>query len=88
MTQPSRTSGAPKTTAPPSSKPGDDDDDLSPRDRYIKGLQTAYLGSAAGGNGNGNGANANSIEALQRRWSSPGRRSKQIAARATNMKRF
>ena len=47
---------------PPDDDDDDDDGDLSPRDRYIQNLQTAYRTPI----GNGNGADA--VEAQRRNW--------------------
>jgi hypothetical protein len=61
--------GAAHTTAPPADKP-DPDDTMSPRDRYIAGLQTAYrtpMGQAPA-------ASADNVAAISRNWLSPGAR--------------
>jgi hypothetical protein len=63
-TQPLGAGGQPLTTAPGSDKPDDDDDDLSPREKYIKGLQNAYK--------SGSPSDANAIEAQREAWSTPG----------------
>jgi hypothetical protein len=60
--------GAAHTTAPPADKPDPDDDTMSPRDRYIAGLQTAYrtpMGQAPA-------ASADDIERARQQWLSPG----------------
>jgi hypothetical protein len=59
--------GLPVTTAPPAAEPADDDD-LSPRDAYIKRISSAWK------TGNGNGASADNIAGLTRSWLSPGAR--------------
>jgi hypothetical protein len=62
--------GAAHTTAPPADQPDEDDDDLSPRDRYIREISTAWRKPV----GYGLRAAANSIEALRQQWTSPGAR--------------
>jgi hypothetical protein len=67
--QPVGTGGAPHTTAP-GAEPGSDDDSMSPRDRYIAGLQNAYktpMGQAPA-------ASADNVAAISRNWLSPGAR--------------
>jgi hypothetical protein len=65
--QPVATGGAAHTTAPGAPEP-DDDDTMSPRDRYIAGLQNAYktpMGQAPA-------ASADDIERARQQWLSPG----------------
>jgi hypothetical protein len=67
-TMPGGAGGEPLTTAPGASGGDDDDSDLSPRDRYIAGLQNAYktpMGQAPA-------ASADNIERARQQWISPG----------------
>jgi hypothetical protein len=64
--------GLPVTTAPGADQPDADDDNLSPRDRYIRQISNAWkTGSPYGASGNGGGAG---IERLRQQWISPGAR--------------
>jgi hypothetical protein len=65
------TGGQAHTTAPPADQPDEDDDDLSPRDRYILEISNAYKMGAPYG-GNGAGGDPTQVEAQRRRWLSPG----------------
>jgi hypothetical protein len=58
--------GLPVTTAPGADRPDADDDNLSPRDAYIKRISEAWK------TGNGNGASADNIAGPTRSWLSPG----------------
>jgi hypothetical protein len=62
------TGGAARTTAPPADHPGDDDETMTPRDRYIKRMQTAYRTSP----GQDPDDDADAIERQREAWSSPG----------------
>jgi hypothetical protein len=69
-TMPGPAGGGEKLTTAPGAEPGSDDDNMSPRDRYIAGLQNAYetpMGQAPA-------ASADNIAGLTRSWLSPGAR--------------
>lgn len=61
-------SGAAKTTAPAADEPDGDDDTMTPRDRYIKRLQTAYRTPGSPDDSDSD----NPVEAQRMRWLSPG----------------
>ena len=60
------TGGAAHTTAPSADEPGENDDDLSPRDQYIARISNAWRTPP------GQDVSDNPIEAQRRRWLSPG----------------